>query len=727
MKIKYLKFKNFKAITELALNCDDTKKIMLIAGDNGVGKSSIIAGITYMLTDYLPEKLADFVRWGTKGFFLQMIFIYEGREHNLKIEYKLENKKTKKVLTIENDVDSPYENSEATNKLKTIIDPTLTLFSSVSQQGESTQILFETPTKRLEKLRMILGLDSIIDVTRNMDEDIKNEKEKLMILETEINTLSNLTFSFMDAPEVPDIEDLQDEFDHLSVKKEEFDKEGVIYREYLNKKREYDVKLAHKQRIEKEIRQLFRENQLMDLKQSIDYNAEEHNRLKEEFVTIEKELLVYKSELTNYSNYTERLDGIQDKIKYIKEELKKYTHEPIEPLFFTVDDLERLNKEKINLTVEIERLYKERKIADEGKCPTCGQDFKVNIIDIVFSIRKSKFRSSKINAEIVEKNKQLDKYNEKLRIEKQKEELRNITKKQYSSLTVELRSLKVVKHPGRNTYLVEKKDQIGKSLQQFDQLKNKFDEVENHNRSLAEQFKNNENKIDYLKEELLPYSDLQMPDVICEPVNFDTDLYETLKKKIYTHDAQIIEIKRIDEHNEKVKCEREQVNNKIENNKNEIEDILYNLKLIQESKRILEKEFTAYLIEKGTNYIKHMMNDFFRKSYGKYQIEFRQNKQSIDFFYTNDGERYAPVSMSSGFERQLLAISFRLALCGLQNHGILILDEIDSDASVENSIRMYDNIAKINSIGQIFCITHVPETQEHLIHNYNAGEVRLAA
>ena len=60
--IKRLWIKDFRNIKELTI--EPSQFINLISGNNGEGKSSILYGIEYLLTDNLNEKISEYVRWG---------------------------------------------------------------------------------------------------------------------------------------------------------------------------------------------------------------------------------------------------------------------------------------------------------------------------------------------------------------------------------------------------------------------------------------------------------------------------------------------------------------------------------------------------------------------------------------------------------------------------------------------------------------------------------------
>ena len=68
--------------------------------------------------------------------------------------------------------------------------------------------------------------------------------------------------------------------------------------------------------------------------------------------------------------------------------------------------------------------------------------------------------------------------------------------------------------------------------------------------------------------------------------------------------------------------------------------------------------------------------------------------------------------MASGFERSILSISFKIALCKAYNLSLSILDEIDAFASDGNSEKIYSSLLENDIFNQLFIITHKPNTLE---------------
>ena len=151
------------------------------------------------------------------------------------------------------------------------------------------------------------------------------------------------------------------------------------------------------------------------------------------------------------------------------------------------------------------------------------------------------------------------------------------------------------------------------------------------------------------------------------------------------------------------------------------------ISVLEESRNIIDKQFSSYLIEKGTQYVEYKMNNFFQKCYSRYTVFFRQteSKNSIDFFYNDINGKGGSASLCSGFEKQLLSVAFRVALASITGIGFLILDEIDSDASEENSISLYSNLIDSNLFSQIISISHKNDTKEYLLNNYQTKLIEL--
>jgi len=239
--IKKLHIRDFRNIKELTL--EPSEFINLISGNNGEGKSSILYAIEYLLTDNLNEKISEYVRWGCDKFYLEMEFIYDNDNYFIKVSA---GGSAKKELIINGEFN--YKNSEATKKLAEIIDSNIIRYSSISEQGKTAQILFDTPTNRLKKLKEILGIDKIADLCEEIKSDIDKKQEEIKLQDKELKFLEEKKYNFMSELEISNIDDLKKQLEILELEKKNYELQSVVYNiyikdlsSYINASREIEI------------------------------------------------------------------------------------------------------------------------------------------------------------------------------------------------------------------------------------------------------------------------------------------------------------------------------------------------------------------------------------------------------------------------------------------------------------------------------------------------------
>jgi DNA repair exonuclease SbcCD ATPase subunit len=143
-------------------------------------------------------------------------------------------------------------------------------------------------------------------------------------------------------------------------------------------------------------------------------------------------------------------------------------------------------------------------------------------------------------------------------------------------------------------------------------------------------------------------------------------------------------------------------------------DTLSRLNNYKEAKQILEVHLPNYVIVKACSKLEQHINGFIENVKPGMQVRLFQNKRGVEFFYSPKGasvkmEEWMTTRMASGFERELLAMAWRVALAQAYNLTLLMLDEIDSAAAVGTSEKMFRELANLPSFKQLFIITHKPE------------------
>jgi len=715
MKLINFQAKNFKNISDINVVFENN---VLISGDNGSGKSSILQGITYCLTNFLPEKLSDYIKWDSDYFELKIKFQYKNDIYDYSIKY---NGSTNNKTLLINNKDS-YKNNEASNKISEIINSDLLLYSSISEQGKSYSILNDTPAQKLKRIKSILGIEKLETVSQSIKESISDIKTNTTNNRTQHSSLNSKQFRFQDEIQLKDIEEIKKSFEIQEKEKSLFEKNEVIKKEYESLLSEYNKNTNNKNEYIKTISDI--ENKLKDF--NIVENKDLVNSYNSTIVQInetENKLSAYNNDLKYYNEYTKRKTDILNKIEDYSVNISNVKLCRLNNLDFDNSFIQELKNKLNDFIVSQKEIKNHISLAKTGKCPTCGQDFNKSHVELEKELKDIEIEINQTKEVIQTKENILkDNENKKVTNEKNKIIIDN-GKANIESLNKELSDLKVISEP-KNIYK-ECKDlitQLNIELQNINKEKTLY---ESNIKSIT---KLNDDKRFY-ESKLKEIENLIKPQEPTYNINsYNQSLYENLKKEIWSYDKDLEQNERIKQFNEQVQKDKKENDVQLQKLENEYYELSGEIKNLEEAKNLIDKQFSSYLIEKGTSFIESQMNSFFQKCYPKYSVYFKQteNKNSIDFYYTdNDIGKISSASLCSGFEKQLLSIAFRVALASITGLGFLILDEVDSDASTENSISLYSNLIESELFEQIICITHKEATKEYLVNNYNIQLLKL--
>lgn len=686
MKLLSLSIENFKNIK--VANLDLNKKVILIQGENGQGKSSIIDAIKYILTDELDDKISEYVRWGCKKFNINCVFEHKGITYDLSIEG---DKGSKKVLKISND-ENEYYNSEATNKLAEIIDFTLAGYSAISEQGKTTQLLFQKPSERLRTLKKILKVDDLQVVVEKIKEDIKTKKTEIDILNTEINTLKGISYDKMEEFELPDIEKIKSEFDVIEKEKKEYeDKEKGNSLEIEKLKNKIsEIKLSY----EKE-----KSNELSSLKEQI-VKLTSVKDLNEKLISNKK---VIEDRISSQTVTKSNLE-----VQVI--DLKNSRVDEIIPSA-SKEQVVELSDEIKKLTFEISSLDKEIKSLKDRKCP--------------YNFNCEKLKD--VSVETYEKEKE-DKQKEVIRLQG----ILEVKSKQWVDYE---KAVKVNK---------ELESTLSLMIKDIETLDKSIFELNETHSNIVIQTEDFDKTITDLKYQIVTIEDTYSQKIESEISDVKKEIdnrsvrsefskkseYESLKNQIIIYDTKVKELERIKTHNAELETKQNLNNRYIRTKENTVDAIRNRLVVLDKTKDVIDKDFSSYIISKGAEVIKTKMNNFFQRAYGRYFITFEQDKSSIDFYYSDGENKLTSTLLASGHEKSVLAMANRLALCSLHDLGILICDEIDNMASDDMSVKLYNTLLNEEHINQFIVISHCELTKEMLsLRNdcstfiINSGEV----
>jgi DNA repair exonuclease SbcCD ATPase subunit len=721
LRIINLYLENFKTIEKL--NLDFNKKIILLEGKAGQGKTSILEAIVYVLTDNLNEKISEFMRLKKYPFLIKCEF--EHLSHNYKMEINSTKTGANKKLIIDNNEQDVYVNSNATKKLAEIINPTITKYSAVSEQGQSTLLLFQKPAERLRQFKEILGIDNIAFIVEKIKEDIKTNKNNVDIINAELNILKNKTFSFQEIPEIIDNEsELKTQIEKLQSEKEKFELQNKLYEKYLSELKNYES-VQNDLSLNK-INIKAYESELSTIKESLkqipNYDSSVLTQLLEQVSSIEKEKIQYDNQLKSYNDAQTKIQSLNKKIEQLKERQKKYIQIEI-PICDREKDLNNIQEDIKNCSVDFATLKQKIELVKKGKCPTCGQDFKefnVNELESTFNlltdtINVLKNTEKQILDNISLKNKAIE-LNNSNKIKFEADE--NLIAENQSQLDD---LLKVVK-PIEKTFGI---DSYYLNIQKQKDLKKEYDSVIDFNKKINDNINKFQNAIEVTNIKIKDLEKVVKPVEVEKPIEFDVKGFEKTKSDLIILQQKKKEIERIRTYNESIKVEKELNSKNILEKENQVDKIYTDNRILESSKDVIDKEFSGFVIDRGCEFIKSKMNDFFQKSYGRYEVTFKQDKNSIDFFYNEIGGIPRPVTMASGFEKQILSISLRVALMSLGQLELFIGDEIDSEAGTEDSIKMLHILFNESKIKQAFLITHKDEVKEFIEQRDDSQKISL--
>lgn len=722
MNITYIKIENFRNVERIELY--PSPYVNIITGDNGSGKSSLLYALMYAITDKLPEKLSNYIMWGKDYFFIEIHFIYLSNQYQLKVKHD-GNKTLKELWCHTNDV---YYNSEATKYLQTLFNTNLIYYSLFSEQGKTAQILFDTPANRLKKLKEILNIDSLNDICTVLKEDIDVLKQDSIKIETQLKLAKEKTFTLHEVPILPDITSIQQQFTALENEKNNYYITLQKYQQYLHAKENYTMYCMQKNEINSTIQSIVQDittlqqtlQTMQDVNGDIEHIQHKLQELQKQKTELEKVIYTYQEKNKILQQYIYQK---QQKEK----ELEQYPIKRIQKIDFDENYLQQLFQKSNELQYTIQDIENKIALVQQGKCPTCGRDFNnYNIQELLQVLQTLQKDKENVDNEYISKKNIYEIY-KKAVLQNEEYTYKRTTIGQMitdintaiMNLQQELQTINIDEISSQYTSGVEQIQSCNQTLQELIQTQKQKDEYQIILQQKQTLLQTYNNKLLSLDKQYEGY--IQEPTPQEEPIKYNEVLYNALQKQLQEYEALKTKHDMIVELNNTIINEKNKNEQLIQELQQKYDDITKQINVFKECYTLLDKQFSSYLIDTGAQYLKEYMNKFFISTYGKYEITFSQDKNSIDFYF-GDGETFTSCAMASGFEKSCLAIALRVALANLiPTFTIMILDEVDSDASTNNSIQLYTMLLQFLPQYQFFIVTHIDETKEFLLQNYQTN------
>ena len=671
LKLNSLHLEHFMCVTEADLNFD--ANCVIIEGDNGQGKSAIMEAVAICLSE---RKRSDSVKE----------FIQKGYEHakiildltfnNEKILFDV-NLNMRCGTPLERDVlykGKHYINSEVTPLINEL---EFTFYSDIiiSMQG-ADDIASTTPTLRLNLLQKLFQFDFTDEVKpiQNKIEEFYKSKiintEKIDFLE-KANTQKKQT---LDSLKEKDYNFSKDEYDSFKKELEEKIKELDSINELIaqnNSLLQKSIMLKEKLRLSSSRKDLLlkdiENNKKVDQElQNIDY--------KNKKAILEKEI----------EDIKKQVDEINNNILNLKIEIKNHR------------DQYSISQNKMGEETATQKsLIKKLELCKAGVCPECGQKTDgIHIEQIEKDKKENENIIKSLLTDIETCNKEISELEKMVADDRKKSELlnRSVAEKESEIIALDTLYSNIESRRLSQDKIVE----INNEIKNIDDL---VLQINNESKSLEQEILINNNK---------------------------TNNRDLLKKDCLDLQQRISDSDEVYNYNKTINIQKKSLEKDISDNLslvNSLKDSLVQLdndiSTYSEVIKVLDKELPNYLVVKTCARLEKEMNDFVNVVFPSFRLRLLRSKRGVEFFYTTDDKvnmqnlkQLINSKMASGYEKSVLGLAFKVALCKAYNLSFIALDEIDAAASEGNSVLTMESLIGSNIFNQIFFITHKEATRD---------------
>ena len=663
IKINKIKLKNFTCIDEADLDLSNDSFI-LILGENGSGKSSLLEAIAICFAERKKSSsYNEYVKLGTKECTIYM----EATIYNEPIIFdcRIESKAAALFRTI-TWKDKKYINSECSKLLDEL---NLTFYSDIifAMQAES-DLVGMTPVQRSKLFREIFNFKFEEELSK-LDSDIENAKNNINVLTGKIEVAQSslksldLNNNFNEVPLPFTEEEYNNKLKEIDLLEESIENskkqnEGYLIAANLVKDKEASVKDI-KSDIEKTIS--LQKLNASKIEEYID-NKELHKSKVDEKQTIEQTLSTLKSEK----------DVLTKKLEDFNKQL--------------VD----ANSNKVSIETIINDLKYKQALILSGSCPTCGKDY-------------TSADNTKVVKELEDKN---------------------------SELNIALDSIKNIEIfiDSNKSQIYDIESQIEKTSKTLYDVNFKISELNKIlSKDLTELESEKQNLIDtyeHLNKKLkIEEHDLEEASYLLEGYSLysvDTSKLSRLMDDIVSYqnavekNQQLIKDKiRWEETRKNLQLDLEEFTHQLNNTNIELKNNM-------EVKDLINNKFTNYIIVGVCSTLTNEMNKFIQEIFPNIKVVVTLLNKGIGIHYypTNSSEKSISSRMASGFQKELISLSFRVALCKMHGMSFSFFDEIDSSSSQKNSEIVMNYLMTSSIFNQLFFITQKKTTVDYIVYNF---------
>jgi len=647
MLIKKIKLKNFMSISELDL--DFTNNIYtVITGDNASGKSSLLEAIAMALLERRKgDSYRDYVQTGKKESTIDIITVLGGKE--LRIVTTINNKSygtpVQRTIYLGKEI---YQNSECTSLLKTFKVQYLQHITFFHQKD--TSILNLRPAEVSALLKELFEIDYTIQASRIFQE-IETFEQSSLTLQAKLSTLESVYESSRTSPL------MENPTSKIAIEEEalfSLNKELASYTDAQNSVKELKNKEIALSEVKKEIA------------------GEEDN-----FASLDLGIKSYKT----------RVESICREVEQFQSELlKEYDDGVISNLESSIHLLnETLQETKDYIPSKrskLSNLDRELSAYEEGTCPVCNHDLseesnKISVLKGEIKLITEEVSAKSLSINVISKD--LSERKKELLREKKERDGIILNKKKAE---IHISSLQRERTNALKT-MISLNTQLVTCSHKLSVLKEKKDKVLQRINELSV----------YAK---------------------DAEVLLRIKSEISSLEKSLISLRRVNVINEeraknnKITVERKRaVLAQINEIKDDINSTASKLMCHKEALSIILNEFPNYVILQKTTLLETSINNYVKKIFPDMTVKLILKRSGISFYYSpKSSEDFLPAKMASGAQSAILMLAWRVSLAEMYGIDTLILDEIDADATDENSSIIYEFIGSLSAFDQIIIISH---------------------
>ena len=677
IKLNTLTLDNFMCVEHAELDFTNQKVIILL-GENGHGKSTVLDAISLCLNETKRgDSFKDYVKRGTDKAHIVLDCELKGVPALFDVYINAKGATMERKLIYNNNADKPYVNSEVSKVLEKL---EMSYYADIimSMQGED-DITKLSPAQRADYLQKLLNFsfDEQVQFCKNYLETVKaNSKHDEEVINL---TTANINTRQSQLVRVP-VDDFSDRIAELTSAKETIISNLSQYQGLHDQQSTITTKL----------------NTILQDK----YNTK---AVIDATDTSLAELPNLNALLDKYEKDLETLNGSISSKLLESEQLNKSLTELNSRQASLDEERSNIINTLATKRADLNIVLKHISLIDSGKCPECGHEFTQTDKDAYI---KQNDELNKVIEDLTSQRDSIQTELDSVKADQSKISASvNSCAREVNSMNTNINSINFDKEK-----IIEKVKYLENDAQVIlsDKKSHYEDLLKEEERLNKEQAQLSAS----LKEYELLNSDLQNAQVQLNNLNQKALMRENVIKS-----------------NEQIKAEVANLQEAVSKAQTDLEQLHREESVYKEAQVLLSKNLPDYLIIKACAALEREMNNFIHIVFPEMEVRLFQNKKGIEFFYTTDvtddysKEKLSNVKMASGFEKSVLSIAFKVALCKAYNLPFAFFDEVDGQGTDDNASKLFRSLLTNGLFDQVFVISHKASVRDTI--KSTADDVRV--